>query len=267
MRYIFITLLMLSMAGNVFAHVKKNHKHSHSRVQKHVVTPPAFTTESYLIADSSGQIILEHDSNLQRPIASISKLMVGLLAASQDLDEALPIPVKRTVQSGIPYKHRSLTRRELLTLSLVKSDNFAAQILCLHIHDCINAMNNKAAELGMLHTRFVEPTGLSKENVSTASDLLKLMLASSSSEVITSLSSLPSAEIHAGKKVIKINNTNPLTRKLNVFLSKTGFTNPAGGCISMIIGDSHDRRIIILLGSKNTKTRIVESLRLYKNSL
>ncbi len=265
MRYLFITLLMLLIAGHASAHTK-HHKHSQKHAHKHVSsTPPAFTTESYLIADSDGVILKEHDSDLQRPIASISKLMVGLLASSQDLDEVIPIPPKRTVQSGIPYKHASLTRRELLTMALVKSDNFAAQILCLHIPDCVNAMNNKAAELGMHRTKYVEPTGLSIENVSTASDLLKLMMVASSNFTLTSLSSMPTAEIQSGKRVIKIHNTNPLTRKLQVILSKTGFTNPAGGCLVMAVNSPLGQRFLVLLGSRNAKTRIPAMEKLYKD--
>jgi D-alanyl-D-alanine carboxypeptidase len=75
------------------------------------------------------------------------------------------------------------------------------------------------------------------------------------------------AEIQVGKFVIKIKNTNPLTAKLDIILSKTGFTNPAGGCISMMIGHNKMRRTIILLGSKNTHTRIIESLKMYNESI
>jgi D-alanyl-D-alanine endopeptidase (penicillin-binding protein 7) len=228
------------------------------------VAQAAFTTESYLIADGNGIIITEHDSDLQRPIASISKLMVGLLASTQDLDELLDIPSRRTLQSSIPRKQSSLTRRELLTLALVKSDNLAAQVLCDNIHDCINEMNSTATSIGMTQTHYEEPTGLSKENVSTASDLLKLMIVASTNYTITSLSSMPNAEIPAGKSVIKIRNTNPLTNKLDIFLSKTGFTNPAGGCLVMAVNSPFGQRFMVLLGSRNAKTRIPAMEKLYK---
>jgi D-alanyl-D-alanine endopeptidase (penicillin-binding protein 7) len=178
MRYILVALLIV-LSGNVMA---KNHSH---RSIRQPVVPAAFSTESYLVADNSGNILSEHDSNLQRPIASISKLMVALLASEQDLDEHLNIPASRAVQSNIPRKQAQLTRRELLTMALVKSDNFAAQILCENLPDCINAMNAKALEIGMTHTYYEEPTGLSKENVSTAVDLLKLMLVASTNQTIT----------------------------------------------------------------------------------
>jgi D-alanyl-D-alanine endopeptidase (penicillin-binding protein 7) len=232
-------------------------------IAKHKI-PAAFTTQSYLVADSDGTILKEQDINLVRPIASISKLMVALLASEQDLNEDLVIPTKRTVQSRIPRRQATMQRKELLTLALVKSDNFAAQILCDNLPNCVDYMNARAEEIGMLHTHYVEPTGLSKENVSTASDLLKLMLAASTNEHITSISSLSTAEVTAGKRVIKINNTNPLTSKLDIILSKTGFTDPAGGCLVMAVNSPVGQRFLVLLGSRNSHTRIPEMLTLYK---
>jgi D-alanyl-D-alanine endopeptidase (penicillin-binding protein 7) len=231
---------------------------------KRVVTPPAFTSESILIADLEGHIVREHDGELVRPIASISKLMVALLASEQALDEQLEIPRERTVMSSIPRSVTSMTRNELLTLALVRSDNFAAQILCNNIENCVEKMNARAVELGMANTHYNEPTGLDKGNVSTAVDLLKLMIVASQNETITSISRMPTAEITLAKQSIKIKNTNPLTSKLDVVLSKTGFTNPAGGCLVMIVNSPVGQRVLILLGSKNAHTRIPAMEKLYK---
>jgi D-alanyl-D-alanine endopeptidase (penicillin-binding protein 7) len=224
--------------------------------------PFTSTPESYLIADSNGVTIKEQDSELQRPIASISKLMVGLLASAQDLKEELLIPSKRAVSSSIPNKQKTLPRIELLTLALVKSDNFAAQILCENIPNCISAMNTRAQELGMLRTYYEEPTGLSKNNVSTANDLLKLLMVAASNTTITSVSSLSTASVDTGNKSITIKNTNPLTAKMDIVLSKTGFTNPAGQCLIMGVRSPVGVKYFILLGSKH---RIPEMERLYKD--
>lgn len=217
--------------------------------------------QSYLIADNYGNILVEENSDVKRPIASISKLMIGILAANQSQDEQLDIPVKRTVQSVIPRGRQQLSRKELMTLALVRSDNFAAQILCSNIPECVDKMNSKAQELGMLDTHFVEPTGLSKENVSTANDLLKLMIEAAHYKPITEMSSMPKAEIPIGNSTIRVNNTNPLTQKLNIVLSKTGFTNPAGQCLVMLVSSPIGQRFMILLGSNN---RIAEMEKLYK---
>lgn len=222
----------------------------------HPVHAQSFSAKSFLIADGTGQVLKEQDGEVVRPIASISKLMVSLLASEQDLTESLVIPVSRQVHSVIPRKTATLTRRELLILALVKSDNFAAQILCNNLPDCVNKMNERAKDIGMVDTHYEEPTGLDKGNVSTAHDLLKLLIVTTATPVISELSSMPTAEIVLTKSIIKVKNTNPLTSKFNIVLSKTGFTVPAGGCLVMVMNSDVGQRILILLGSKNAKTRI-----------
>jgi len=246
-------MLSISVSASASTHRKSKPK-----------PPPAFSAKSFLVADSDGQIIKEQNGDLIRPIASISKLMIAVLATEQDLDELLSIPSGRQVQSSIPRKVITLTRRELLTLSLVRSDNLAAQILCANLEECVVRMNERAQTLGMIDTHYEEPTGLDKGNVSTAHDLLKLIMSASLIPVITQVSSMPKAEIPTDGKSIKINNTNPLTSKFDVVLSKTGFTGPAGGCLVMMMNASVGQRIFILLGSKNVKTRIPDMERLVK---
>lgn len=233
--------------------------------QRKPAAPPPFSAKSFIVADSEGVILREQDGYTIRPIASISKLMIGILASEQDLYEQLPIPFTRTVQSSIPRKIATLSRKELLTLALVKSDNLAAQILCTNLPNCVGAMNDRAVELGMMDTHFNEPTGLDGGNVSTAQDLLKLVLVASTNSTVTELSSMAKAEVIYGSKTIKVNNTNPLTSKFNITLSKTGYTNPAGGCLVMIMESAVGQRILILLGSRNAKTRIPDMERLVKD--
>jgi len=255
MKHLILAISMVTMfVGNAEAGRKKEQE-----------SIPVFSAKSFLVADAEGTIIKEQNGDFVLPIASITKLMVGLLAAEQDLSETLFIPSTRQVQSSIPRKTLGLTRKELLTLALVKSDNFAAQILCNNIPDCIDRMNSKAQELGMVDTQYREPTGLDRGNVSTAHDLLRLMIAAAVDPVIGSISSMPKAEIPIDKKFIKVNNTNPLTSKFDITLSKTGYTNPAGGCLVMMMNSTVGQRILILLGSKNAKTRIPDMERLVKD--
>ena len=223
------------------------------------------TTESIVVATNSGTILTEDNGNLVRPIASISKLLIAVLASKQDLDEMLIVPKKRTVHSIIPVNQHTMSRKSLLTLSLVKSDNFAAQIICDNLENCILEANKLATDIGMRDTNLVEPTGLSKENVSTANDLLKLLIVAANDETISNLSKMPFAEIQAGKSKLKIQNTNPLTKTLDVILSKTGFTNPAGGCMVLVVNSELGKKFFILLGSKNTRTRVTEMNKLYKD--
>lgn len=245
-----VTAISIGLMSTAQAYPHRHHHHYY-----HII-PPAFSTKSYLIADIDGQILKEQDSDRIRPIASISKLMLGLLVADQDLDELLTIPKTRSVQSKIPYKTETLSRKELLTFALVRSDNFAAQILCINLPNCVEKMNAKAVELGMWDTHYVEPTGLSRENVSTAHDLMKLLMEASTHPILSEITSQPNADISIGKHIIRINNTNPLTSKFKILLSKTGFTLPAGGCLAMIIDSSVGQRIMIILGSKTGHSRI-----------
>jgi len=247
-------LIALSLAVSFLAFAGRGHK----------PVVPEFSAKSYLVANEDGTVLREQAGNIVRPIASISKLMIGLLASEQDLTEQLPIPKTRTVHSSIPYKISTLSRHNLLELALIRSDNFAAQILCANLPNCVEHMNSKAKELGMNNTSFAEPTGLDSRNVSTAQDLLQLMLVASANSVISSISSKPKADIATPKNTVHINNTNPLTAKLDILLSKTGFTNPAGGCLVMILNSPVGKRILILLGSTNAHTRIPDMERLVK---
>ena len=225
---------------------------------------PEFSAKSYIVANESGLVLKEQDGSTVRPIASISKLMVGLLVAEQDLNEQLSIPTKRYVNSSIPKKAAAMSRMELLTLALVRSDNFAAQILCANIPNCVDNMNARAKELGMINTSFVEPTGLDSRNVSTAQDLLHLLLVASTNQVLSTVSRQPFANIVVYKNTVHVNNTNPLTAKLDILLSKTGFTNPAGGCMVMQLNSHVGKRFLILLGSRNAHTRIPDMERLVR---
>jgi D-alanyl-D-alanine endopeptidase (penicillin-binding protein 7) len=126
-------------------------------------------------------------------------------------------------------------------------------------------MNNRAVEIGMHNTVFHEPTGLNKDNVSTAQDLLKLMLVAATIDVVSTISSQPIATVEINENTLHVRNTNPFTLKHNITLSKTGFTVAAGGCLVMILESAVGTRILILLGSKNARTRIPDMERLINN--
>jgi D-alanyl-D-alanine endopeptidase (penicillin-binding protein 7) len=151
--------------------------------------------------------------------------------------------------------YKSLTSKNDQTLvqrALVSSDNRAANQLCNDYpggrSDCIFMMNLKAKELGLTETKFVEPTGLSVFNISNAEELIKIVEAASKYPEI----------IHASQTIKR--NTNPLVAKNRLTVSKTGFINAAGGCIVLM----QDQRIVVILGSKNTRTRILEADALLK---
>lgn len=208
------------------------------------------TAQSWLVTDGSGNVINGENPDQVRSIASISKLMLAMviLDANQDLDEHIS----------------SYTRRELLQLAIVKSDNRSSQILCEQYpfgkKGCVRAMNDKAATLGLSNTKFFEPTGLSVFNVSTANELVKLVMAASGYPSIVEYSRTSQLKIKTKKKWFVFNNTNPIIGKRHSFIiSKTGYIQASGGCIVMMMDTDIGRRIVIVLGSKNTHTRIPEA--------
>lgn len=211
--------------------------------------PVPITATSWLVANGDGDIIQSENMYQQRSIASITKLMTVMvvLDARQDLDQYIK-----------PY-----TRRELIQLAIVHSDNHAAELLCRHYpegrHRCIQAMNNKAKSLGMIDTRFIDPSGLGVMNSSTAYDLIKLVKTAEHYSEIVESSKMSQVKIKHKKKFLVFKNTNPLVATKDFIVSKTGYIRAAGGCIVMMVDTAVGRRIVVLLNSKNTHTRIPEA--------
>jgi D-alanyl-D-alanine endopeptidase (penicillin-binding protein 7) len=128
-------------------------------------------------------------------------------------------------------------------------------------NNCIEAMNQKAIALQMINSTFTDPTGRFHTNVSTAHDLIKLVYAASTYPLIVHASNMDAVRWPlTKKKTVEFKNTNSLVGHGYKFLvSKTGFINKAGGCIVMMIDTANGIRTVVLLGSKNTKTRIPEA--------
>ena len=207
------------------------------------------TAQSWLIANEDGKILSGENTKEIRSIASITKLMTAMvvLDAKQNLNELKPY-----------------TRKELIQLALVKSDNQAAKDLCRYYpagaHACVYAMNQKAKSLGLTQTKFIEPTGLSVFNVSTAEELIILITEAKKYPEIVEASGLSEMKIKVRKKWLVFHNTNPIIgREHNTIVSKTGYIRASGGCIVMLMNTNVGKRIVVVLGSKNTKTRIPEA--------
>jgi D-alanyl-D-alanine endopeptidase (penicillin-binding protein 7) len=226
------------------------------------------TAKSFLVADNRGQVILEKNADRVQPIASITKLMTAIvvLNAHQNLSEELSLNFKhsKVYHTRLPRTLKTLSRGELLQLAIVKSDNFAAYTLCENypggVDRCVAEMNHQALEFGMFSTHFTDPTGLDEGNQSNARDLVKLVLVASHHPEITDASGKPSVSIKVKKRWWEFGNTNPLVRRSdNILVSKTGYIHQSGGCLVMLADTELGQRVIVLLGSKNTRTRIPEA--------
>lgn len=215
------------------------------------------TAQAWIVADNSGRIFEASNMHEIRSIASITKLMTAMvvLDSGQSLSEVIPKKLY----------NKQLTRETLIDLAIVKSDNNAAKLLCDYYpggyNNCINAMNAKAISLQMNNSIFTDPTGRFHTNVSTAHDLIKLVFAASKYPLIVEASNMDAVRWTINKKKIaEFRNTNSLVGPNNSFLvSKTGWITKSGGCIVMMIDTANGIRTVVLLGSKNTKTRIPEA--------
>lgn len=235
--------------------------------------PESILATNYLVQDiDSGEIIKEQGSQEIRSIASITKVMsaIVVLDAHQDLNEFITVAPIKGIKSRL--SRGRISRGDLLVLSLMSSDNLAAKLLAINYpggeEAAIAAMNAKAQELNMSSSRFVDPTGLLNENVSTSLDLVKLIEAAENYQYIKYASTISKMSIPVqGKKktsYIDFHTTNRLILKdPNIVLSKTGWIRNSGGCLVMAIHDQGRRLAVILLNSKNTQTRFRDAELLY----
>lgn len=231
---------------------------------------------SALVVDlGTGRELYSSLPDVQVPIASITKLMTAMvmLDARQPMDALLPVTIRDTRElKGVFSRVRVgsvLSRRELLRLSLMSSENRAASTLAHHYpggHAAfVAAMNAKARALGMGRTRFVEPTGLSPLNLSTARELVTLVKAARQYPLIREMSTYPSGDafFRQPNYALSFFNTNPLVRKggWNIQLSKTGFTNDAGHCLVMLADVDRRPVAMVLLDSYGKQSRFGDASR------
>ncbi len=209
-------------------------------------------------------------------IASISKLMTAMvvLDSGQPLSELIPVKIDQTPEMKNVFSRIRIgsvaSRETLLLLALMSSENRASATLAHHYKDgysaFIAAMNAKAKSLGMTNTRFVEPTGLSQHNVSTARDLTLLVQAAADYPLINELSTTPKKDVHVTKPryTLAFYNTNPLVRNehWNIQLTKTGFLNVAGRCLVMQTKINKRPVTVVLLDSFGKRSHVGDAGRI-----
>lgn len=249
---------------------------------------PALRSSMALIVDeSTGEIIYSKNAEARTSIASITKLMTAMVT----LDAHLPLTDKITISDEDIDRVKntrsrlnvgtSLTRREVLHLALMSSENRAAAALARNYPGgsaaFIAAMNAKAQQLGMTSTRFADSTGLHSANQSTAGDLARMVRAAHTYPIITELTTTSSYDLQmpiykraralAHKKMILRNvafrNTNKLVREKDwqIGISKTGYIQEAGHCLVMQATIANQPLIIVLLDSDGKYTRIDDAVR------
>jgi D-alanyl-D-alanine endopeptidase (penicillin-binding protein 7) len=225
---------------------------------------------------ATGEVVINKNSEAVVPIASITKLMTAMIILDRGLDLEQRIVVSREdVDTHKGTRSRlmpgtTLTRDELLLIALMASENRAAAALARTypggVQAFVKAMNEKAAELGMSDSQFIEPTGLSPSNVSSPRDLVKLVRAAHSYPLIREYSTRDKATVKAFNRPLRFVNTNGLVRNSHweIELSKTGYISEAGRCLVMHVRLASKDLIVVLLDSWGKQSRIADANRIRK---
>jgi len=227
-----------------------------------------------VISDDTGDVLMSKSPDAIVPIASLTKLMTAMVVLDSKPNMAEKISIQEAdvdilkhSKSHVPVG-TTWTRKEIFELALMSSDNRAAASLARTYPGgnaaFLRAVQAKIKSLGLTHTTIKEPTGLSPENTSSASDLAKMAQAAGKYPVITNITSDKSDTILRNGRPFKVNNTNHLVGASgwNVLLSKTGFTNEAGHCLIMRIKQAGKRATLVLLNAQASSIRVVDALQI-----
>jgi D-alanyl-D-alanine endopeptidase (penicillin-binding protein 7) len=240
-------------------------------------TPPGgvYSSYAYAMDATTGEVIFQKNADKSVPIASLTKLMTALVFVEQRPDLQQRATVTRADLAGGGKTQLSVGEHvvlgDLLHMSLMCSDNVAARILArssnLSEEDFLAAMNHKALELGLTHTRFVECTGLSVRNVSTAADVARLVKASLSHPRIHNICTKKSYDFSTGRRAHYVPNTNKLLySSYEVKGGKTGFISAAGYCFATWISASGREMIAVVLDAPTAATRFADVRRIVKRA-
>lgn len=240
----------------------------------HGVDPLDLQSSVALVVDQdTNEVLFAKNQDAILPIASITKLMTALVTveANLPLDEELKVTQDELVRAGIRSRLSpgiEMTRATALHLALMSSENRAAQMLGRTypggVGRFVEAMNAKARLLGMDDSHFADPTGLSSENRSSASDLVRLVKAAYEHEVIRDYSVSGALALEVGKRTVSYRNTNRLTDNpdWDIGLQKTGYISAAGRCLVMQAVIEGKRVVMVLLDSVGKYSRLGDAERL-----
>lgn len=235
--------------------------------------PPdgVFARNAILLDPSTGEVLFEKNSSRSVPIASLTKLMTALVFLEQEpeLDREVEVTLTEIRGAGQTQLRRNerVPLGELLRMSLMSSDNCATRVLMresgLPRDEFIARMNRKAVELGLTGTRFVESTGLDERNVSTASDVARLLHAAAHEPLIAQITTTRSHHFRTTRRAHSIGNTNRLLYgRYEVKSGKTGFIREAGYCFATWVRTQGRDLIAVVLGAPTNATRFADTVRL-----
>ena len=228
---------------------------------------------AYVVDQDTQEVLFSKNDQAVLPIASITKLMTGLVIRESNLpmDEAITITTEDIdTEKGSSSRLRpgvTLTRGELLHLALMSSENRAAHALGRTYPQGLSAfvaqMNTKAQLLGMRDTKYAEPTGLSSRNQSSAKDLATLVAFAATDPTLRELTTSGGMDIEVGRQTLKYRSTNRLVTNpnWNIDLQKTGYISEAGQCLVMQAKIAGRKLVMVFLDSAGKFSRIADAER------
>jgi serine-type D-Ala-D-Ala endopeptidase (penicillin-binding protein 7) len=248
-----------------------------SSTAKTTVNGPGVRSSSALVVDvTHSSILYARNPDTPLPIASITKLITALvvLDAGLPLDERIELTkADRTLGKGaysrLPYGTK-LSRGDLMHLALMSSDNRAANAIGRAypggIKAFVRAMNTKAKALGMTRSKFVDPAGLSSENIASPRDLVRLVDAAAANKTIREYSTDHVHTVKVGRQLLEFRNTNTLVANptWNIVVQKTGYISEAGQCLVMQSVIDGRTVVMVLLNSFGKYTRVADARRIRK---
>jgi D-alanyl-D-alanine endopeptidase (penicillin-binding protein 7) len=270
-------LLLASIAANAAtassSHPIRHHHHVH-RASLSADDPGLRSSAALVLDETHSSVLYSRNADVAMPIASISKLLTALTVADarQPMDEVIEITEEdRSIGKGAFSRltvGTRLTRGDLFHLALMASENRAAHALARNypggLAAFMPAMNAKARTLGMTSAHFVEPTGLSSDNVASPEDLSKLVMAASKNATIREYSTDPGYEVRIGRRMVGFHNTNSLVSNptWDIVVQKTGYITEAGRCLVMQTIIDGRTIVIVLLNSFGKQTRVADAARI-----
>jgi D-alanyl-D-alanine carboxypeptidase/D-alanyl-D-alanine endopeptidase (penicillin-binding protein 7) len=233
--------------------------------------PSIGSAHALVVDEESGEVLLEKDADTAAPIASMTKLMTAMVVLDAHLapDEVIRIDrsdldtLKHT-HSGVPVG-ATFPRHTLIEIALMASDNHAAHALARTypggMSTFLQAVDHKIAELGLENTGLVEPTGLSADNHASAKDMVKILRAATAYPEISQATSQSSSKIAVNGRGHVFRNTNHLVGQpgWDISVSKTGFTNEAGRCLSMRLEAAGRKLLVVLMGAVAGSERALDA--------
>jgi D-alanyl-D-alanine endopeptidase (penicillin-binding protein 7) len=240
------------------------------------MVPDVRAAAAIIYDPETNQVLWEENSQSQRSIASITKMMTAVVFMEANPDLMQPVTIERSdvYQASTTHLHANdhVTTGDLLHLLLIASDNAAARALArvslLGFEAFIERMNTKAAELGLENTHYADPSGLLSENVSSAFDLARLITHVSGDDRIASIMRTAEYTVYSGRRAITFRSTNHLLGRTDVDVraGKTGFISKSGYCLATLLRlpQSNQEVAVVVLGAHSNAGRFMETQNLFK---